>query len=128
MLSSMDARRKVCLVVISTLESAEVLPLGKIMRMTIPRSQGKQPYYDARKSSWGDIFPHKPKNPPQIRLVPKDKADGASSLPGSDIGKRRRKEKTQDTTSYGKIMADLKEKEKERRREWAKFTDSLDEL
>ena len=41
---------------------------GEIMRMTIPRSQGKQPYYDARKSSWGDIFPHKPKNAPQIRI------------------------------------------------------------
>ncbi|KAK2461490.1 hypothetical protein APHAL10511_005953 [Amanita phalloides] len=40
---------------------------GKIMRMTIPRSQGRQPYYDARKSSWGDIFPHQPKNPGQER-------------------------------------------------------------
>ena len=47
---------------------------GKIMRMTIPRSQGKQPYYDARKSSWGDIFPHQPKNPAQERdLRPKSK-------------------------------------------------------
>ena len=44
------------------------------MRMTIPRSQGKQPYYDARKSSWGDIFPHQPKNPAQERdLRPKSK-------------------------------------------------------
>ncbi|KAF8347029.1 mitochondrial small ribosomal subunit Rsm22-domain-containing protein [Amanita rubescens] len=47
---------------------------GKIMRMTIPRSQGKQPYYDARKSSWGDLFPHQPKNPAQERhLGPKSK-------------------------------------------------------
>ncbi|KAI0257273.1 mitochondrial small ribosomal subunit Rsm22-domain-containing protein [Lactifluus subvellereus] len=43
-------------------------PSGKILRMTIPKSQGKQPYYDARKSSWGDIFPHEPKNPPQVRF------------------------------------------------------------
>jgi len=42
-------------------------PSGKILRMTVPKSQGKQPYYDARKSSWGDIFPHQPKNPPQLR-------------------------------------------------------------
>lgn len=38
------------------------------MRMTIPKSQGKQPFYDARKSSWGDIFPHEPKNQPQPRF------------------------------------------------------------
>ncbi|KAF8624223.1 hypothetical protein AX15_005989 [Amanita polypyramis BW_CC] len=49
---------------------------GKIMRMIIPRSQGKQPYYDARKSRWGDIFPHQPKNPGQERhLGPKGKQD-----------------------------------------------------
>ncbi|TCD70126.1 37S ribosomal protein S22 [Steccherinum ochraceum] len=41
---------------------------GKIMRMTIPKSQGKQPFYDARKSEWGDIFPHAPKNSPQMRF------------------------------------------------------------
>jgi len=38
--------------------------------MIIPKSQGKQPYYDARKSEWGDIFPHEPKNPPQVRFQP----------------------------------------------------------
>ncbi|KAG8891678.1 37S ribosomal protein S22 [Tulasnella sp. 417] len=40
---------------------------GNISRITIPRSQGKQPYYDARKSSWGDIFPHEPKNGLEVR-------------------------------------------------------------
>ncbi len=57
------------------------------MRMTIPKSQGKQPFYDARKSSWGDIFPHPPKNKPQERqhvIKP-----GSVNVPGSDIGKRR---------------------------------------
>ncbi|KAI9229601.1 MAG: mitochondrial small ribosomal subunit Rsm22-domain-containing protein, partial [Piptocephalis tieghemiana] len=34
---------------------------GTLERMTIPRSQGKIPYYDARKSRWGDLFPHPPK-------------------------------------------------------------------
>lgn len=33
----------------------------------IPRSQGKQEYYDARKSTWGDLFPHDPKNGEVIR-------------------------------------------------------------
>lgn len=40
------------------------------MRITIPKSQGKQPFYDARKSSWGDIFPHEPKNPSQEKFGP----------------------------------------------------------
>ncbi|GAA6037858.1 hypothetical protein JCM8097_005074 [Rhodosporidiobolus ruineniae] len=40
-------------------------PSGDIERHTIPKSQGRQAYYDARKSSWGDTFPHPPKNGPQ---------------------------------------------------------------
>lgn len=40
---------------------------GNISRLTIPKSQGKQPYYDARKASWGDLFPHEPKNGLEIR-------------------------------------------------------------
>lgn len=35
---------------------------GEIQRMVIPKSQGKIPYRDARKSMWGDIFPHPSKN------------------------------------------------------------------
>ncbi|GAA6004821.1 hypothetical protein JCM11491_002245 [Sporobolomyces phaffii] len=38
---------------------------GEIERHTIPKSQGRQEYYDARKSAWGDAFPHAPKNGPQ---------------------------------------------------------------
>jgi ribosomal protein RSM22 (predicted rRNA methylase) len=30
--------------------------------MVIPRSQGKQVYYDARKSTRGDLFPHMSKH------------------------------------------------------------------
>ena len=53
------------------------------MRMIIPRSQGKQPYYDARKSGWGDIFPHLPKNPAQERdLAPKSKGNPRSPTDG----------------------------------------------
>ena len=49
--------------------SIDLRSTGKILRMTVPKSQGKQPFYDARKSSWGDIFPHEPKNPPQVRYT-----------------------------------------------------------
>ncbi|KAH8119963.1 Rsm22-domain-containing protein [Phellopilus nigrolimitatus] len=89
---------------------------GQIMRMTIPRSQGKQPYYDARKSSWGDIFPHKPKNPPQVRHQPSGKNNDPSMLPGADIGKRRSKQPKKQVTGYDKIFSDLKENKRRRNR------------
>lgn len=71
--------------------------------MTIPKSQGKQPYYDARKSDWGDIFPHPPKNKPQERqhvLKP-----GSHSVPGSDIGKRS-SSRTMEAPKYAEIAKD----------------------
>lgn len=89
-------------------------PQGKIMRMTIPKSQGKQPFYDARKSSWGDIFPHPPKTKPQERqhvLKP-----GSASVPGSDIGKRgsdRRRERA----TYEDIAKALREERKKSKRD-----------
>jgi ribosomal protein RSM22 (predicted rRNA methylase) len=55
------------------------------MRLTITKSQGKQAYYDARKSKWGDIFPHPPKNRALVRFEP-DSYKKPSS--GEDIGKR----------------------------------------
>lgn len=33
-------------------------PSGNIERWTVAKSHGKQKYYDARKSKWGDSFPH----------------------------------------------------------------------
>jgi hypothetical protein len=42
-------------------------PSGEIARIVIPKSQGKQEYYDARKSVWGDLFPHDPKNGEVVR-------------------------------------------------------------
>ena len=51
------------------------------MRMTIPRSQGKQAYYDARKSRWGDMFPHESKNRPQERrIAPRIEGRGSRKL------------------------------------------------
>ncbi|KAF8604014.1 hypothetical protein BDV93DRAFT_492700 [Ceratobasidium sp. AG-I] len=67
---------------------------GSIARMTIPRSQGKQAYHDARKASWGDAFPHAPRIAPQLRTrgirrlgpvsVPTTAQDGATDVVGSN--------------------------------------------
>lgn len=88
------------------------------MRITIPKSQGKQPFYDARKASWGDIFPHEPKNAPQERHQPtRGKRDGGTTATkGGDIGKRSKKEKTA-KTSYASLADDLKENKKKLRKE-----------
>ncbi|KAF7436331.1 37S ribosomal protein S22 [Pleurotus ostreatus] len=92
-------------------------PEGKIMRLTIPRSQGKQPYYDARKSSWGDLFPHEPKNAPQERYQPQraKREGGTTPTKGADIGKRG---KTGLKLERDKsVEAFLKEKQKKSRRD-----------
>lgn len=57
------------------------------MRLTIPKSQGKQPFYDARKSGWGDLFPHSSKNKPVERFQTTTKVQNGSAR-GDDIGKR----------------------------------------
>ncbi|KAM5531353.1 hypothetical protein V8D89_014998 [Ganoderma adspersum] len=89
-------------------------PQGQIMRMTIPKSQGKQPYYDARKSSWGDIFPHEPKNPPQVRHQPG--RPGHIPCEGQDIGKRRHFKNNSKKASYGKLSEDIMERRRDQRR------------
>ncbi|KAI0756542.1 mitochondrial small ribosomal subunit Rsm22-domain-containing protein [Daedaleopsis nitida] len=87
---------------------------GQIMRLTIPRSQGKQPFYDARKSSWGDIFPHEPKNPPQVRHQPS--RPGHTPTEGQDIGKRRHMRNHGKKASYGQLAEDIKQSRKSQRR------------
>lgn len=93
---------------------------GKIMRLTIPKSQGKQAYYDARKSGWGDIFPHPPKNPPQERHQPtRAKRDGGTTpTNGADIGKRGNSDRKKDRVSYDALSAAIKENRKKSRRDW----------
>lgn len=89
---------------------------GKIMRLTIPKSQGKQPFYDARKSSWGDIFPHPPKNRPQERL--QSTREGGSK--GDDIGKRAKgRDRPKGERSYLKVEEALKERKRASRRDRA---------
>lgn len=89
------------------------------MRMTIPKSQGKQPFYDARKSNWGDIFPHDPKNAPQERYQPKRAGDTKTvPLKGGDIGKRSQgRSQKKAKASYAGLLDDLKEGKRKRRRE-----------
>lgn len=40
---------------------------GSIIRLTVPRSASKQAFYDARKSTWGDLFPHPAKGTEIVR-------------------------------------------------------------
>jgi ribosomal protein RSM22 (predicted rRNA methylase) len=40
---------------------------GNIGRIVIPKSQGKQVYYDARKAGWGDLFPYDSKHREVVR-------------------------------------------------------------
>jgi len=88
------------------------------MRLTIPKSQGKQPYYDARKSGWGDIFPHEPKNAPQERYDPmRTKREGRKPVKGGDIGKRHNSGTSDTRASYEALSKDLKEVKKRRRRD-----------
>lgn len=92
------------------------------MRLTIPKSQGKQPFYDARKSSWGDIFPHPPKNKPIERFQPTDeettsKQQRMHDAKGSDVGKRskgRDKRRNAHERSYAALDGTLRREEKAR--------------
>jgi ribosomal protein RSM22 (predicted rRNA methylase) len=101
-------------------------PTGKILRSTIPKSQGKQPYYDARKSDWGDLFPHAPKNKPVERHIPEDKKSkdkgkggGEHQAKGTDIGKRgvrMGKEDTKERPGYGAMSEGRQKGKKETRK------------
>ncbi|GAA6046363.1 hypothetical protein JCM3770_004883 [Rhodotorula araucariae] len=62
---------------------------GEIERHTIPKSQGRQAYYDARKAAWGDTFPHAPKNGPQPS--PTTAPSSYDGLGGDDNAPRRNK-------------------------------------
>ncbi|KAG6334024.1 hypothetical protein ID866_5067 [Astraeus odoratus] len=99
------------------------MPEGKIMRLTIPKSQGKQPFYDARKSSWGDLFPHPPKNKPVERFQHAKNTNKDGPKQGQDIRKRAKGRDQQGRTeekSYEAMEAKIqKEKWRASRRELA---------
>lgn len=88
---------------------------GKIMRVTIPKSQGKQPYYDARKSAWGDIFPHPSKNKEVERYRPQ--VEGALVRKGNGNGKRGVNPDDKIKHSYEKLESEIKDRKKGERRQ-----------
>jgi ribosomal protein RSM22 (predicted rRNA methylase) len=95
------------------------------MRLTIPKSQGKQPYYDARKSNWGDLFPHKPKNKPIERY----QSVHAKYDNTTDIGKRKsRFDNNQGGVSYEKLGADIKDRKKREKMQRLRRRDRLDDI
>ena len=104
----MPVRRRVCYFIQIETPAPDFL-VGKIMRLTIPKSQGKQPFYDARKSAWGDIFPHLPKNKPQERHQPKSRGNGEPAPCGDDIGKRKELYRER---YYANVADGLKERNK----------------
>jgi ribosomal protein RSM22 (predicted rRNA methylase) len=87
------------------------------MRMTIPRSQGKQEFYDARKSSWGDIFPHPPKNTPQVRHQPERVKGKERPIKNGDIGKRGGKDEVVKGVNYESLAVDMKAQRKKCKRD-----------
>ncbi|SPO20485.1 uncharacterized protein UTRI_00882_B [Ustilago trichophora] len=42
---------------------------GNIERFTISKASGKQAYQDARKSKWGDLFPHAPRGRSVVKVL-----------------------------------------------------------
>ena len=95
--------------------------LGKIMRLNIPKSQGKQPYFDARKSTWGDIFPHPPRSRALVRFVPDN---STQPLSGKDIGRRKDSHKERERLSYEAIADAIRENRKKSKREFARTRES----
>lgn len=86
------------------------------MRSTIPKSQGKQVYYDARKSTWGDMFPHPSKNKEVERYRPP--VEGTSIRKGNDIGKRETNRNNKKIKySYEKLEDEIKNRKKDERRQ-----------
>ncbi|KAF9172703.1 37S ribosomal protein S22 [Mortierella sp. AD010] len=91
---------------------------GYLERIIIPKSQGKIQYRDARKSMWGDLFPHVPKNSPVRKETVKNMLDDEED--GVDKSAKRRPP----GISAEKLMKRLKQKEKKQNRQKV----SLDEI
>lgn len=90
------------------------------MRITIPKSQGKQPFYDARKSNWGDLFPHEPKNAPQVRYQPTraKRQGGTTATEGVNIGKRSISHSEESKqNSYATLSKEIKQQKAKQRQE-----------
>ncbi|BGP23849.1 37S ribosomal protein S22 [Rhodotorula toruloides] len=70
-------------------------PSGELERHVISKRQGRQIYYDARKSNWGDAFPHTgfsgPEPSPYGREVPQEKMPNQLGDKFEGSSKRRAK-------------------------------------
>ncbi|KAF6754297.1 hypothetical protein DFP72DRAFT_899894 [Ephemerocybe angulata] len=100
-------------------------PEGKIMRLTIPKSQGKQPYYDARKSSWGDLFPHPSKNKPQERMDIVNSSGKVKAVHRDHIGKSRLEKDGKGKRMFDLVQPSVREAKKENRR-WERMRKAED--
>ena len=56
---------------------------GTFKRTAVTRCQGKARFLDARKSKWGDLWPHALKNPPRILPTLYVKPDRKRQIPTS---------------------------------------------
>lgn len=84
------------------------------MRLTFPKSQGKQVYYDARKSAWGDIFPHSSRNKEVERYRPA--VEGTTIKTRNDTGKRgANTDGGKAKYSYEQLEKDIKSRKVEKR-------------
>ena len=50
-------------------------PQGEIIRINASKSHGNQIYKDARKSRWGDLWPHPPQGKQVVRDMSKKQSD-----------------------------------------------------
>ncbi|KAJ1643209.1 37S ribosomal protein S22 [Coemansia erecta] len=70
---------------------------GRIERWVFTKSHNKQAYRDARKASWGDLFPHKPKSATQRPYFnPKAKENADSDQPKNRKARRIEKHLLED--------------------------------
>ncbi|CEH15794.1 3-methyl-2-oxobutanoate hydroxymethyltransferase [Ceraceosorus bombacis] len=63
---------------------------GTISRFTLPKSAGRQAYHDARKASWGDLFPH-----PSVKAL-------QEKVPAADTSSRAPISRPEQRNAHGK--------------------------
>jgi ribosomal protein RSM22 (predicted rRNA methylase) len=84
--------------------------------MTITKGQGKQEYYDARKSRWGDIFPHASKK----KLVVRFEAKEGHIKESKRTAPERKKGMSENDNSYQAIFAKIEASKKRVRKQRAR--------
>jgi ribosomal protein RSM22 (predicted rRNA methylase) len=85
--------------------------------MTITKGQGKQEYYDARKSRWGDVFPH----PSKKKLVVRFEAQVGHIKQSKRTAPERKKRMAKNDNSYQAIFAEIEASKKRVRKQRARI-------